>query len=235
MSASELGNQGFSYSVDLVFCIDATASMTPLLTEVKANALRFNDALAEQMAADNLRVDQLRVKVVAFRDFLDDPTDALVQSDFFALPQDREAFDAFVAKLEPVGGGDAPESGLEALAVAMTSDWERGFDKRRHVIVMFTDTSAHPIETAAAAGLPNYPTGVPTSFSELSDYWNGEGQAKSMDPRAKRLVLFAPEADPWSEISADWNEVIHLTAKAGEGMREEEFSAIIATISGTLS
>ena len=30
-----------------------------------------------------------------------------------------------------------------ALALAVGSDWEKGLDRRRHVIVMFTDAPAH--------------------------------------------------------------------------------------------
>ena len=33
--------RGLSYAVDIVFCVDVTGSMTPILDQVKANALRF--------------------------------------------------------------------------------------------------------------------------------------------------------------------------------------------------
>ena len=35
--------RGLSYAVDIVFCIDVTGSMTPIIDQVKANALRFYD------------------------------------------------------------------------------------------------------------------------------------------------------------------------------------------------
>ena len=33
--------RGLSYAVDIVFCIDVTGSMTPIIDQVKANALRL--------------------------------------------------------------------------------------------------------------------------------------------------------------------------------------------------
>jgi hypothetical protein len=35
--------RGLSYAVDIVFCIYVTGSMTPIIDQVKANALRFYD------------------------------------------------------------------------------------------------------------------------------------------------------------------------------------------------
>ena len=38
------------YAVDIVFCIDATMSMSPVLENVKSNALSFGDRLESVMA-----------------------------------------------------------------------------------------------------------------------------------------------------------------------------------------
>jgi len=104
--------RGLTYAVDIVFCIDATGSMTPIIDQVKANALRFYDDVQSNLTAKGKNVDQLRVRVIGFRDFAADGAAALDESPFFTLPDERADFSAFVNGLVAEGGGDAPESGL---------------------------------------------------------------------------------------------------------------------------
>jgi len=127
----------------------------------------------------------------------DRPADAVVESPFFAVPDGLAAFERTVRDLEPTGGGDEPESGLEALAMAMAADWETGLDKRRHVIVLFTDASAHPLGDPKQTSAPTYPTFIPSTMDELFDQW-GHGQSAEalMENAAKRLLIFAPEVYP---------------------------------------
>jgi hypothetical protein len=75
-----------NYAVDIVFCIDVTGSMTPILDAVKANALRFYDDVQYNLTAKGKNVDELRVRVIAFRDFVADGEAALQESPFFRLP-----------------------------------------------------------------------------------------------------------------------------------------------------
>ena len=82
--------RGLSYAVDIVFCIDVTGSMTPILDAVKANALGFYDDVQTNLTAKGKNVAQLRVRVVAFRDFVADGDAALEESPFYTLPGERE-------------------------------------------------------------------------------------------------------------------------------------------------
>ena len=61
--------KGLRYAVDIVFCIDVTGSMTPILDRVKDNALRFYDDVQKNLTDKGKNVDELRVRVIAFRDF----------------------------------------------------------------------------------------------------------------------------------------------------------------------
>ena len=88
--------RGLSYAVDIVFCIDVTGSMTPIIDAVKANALGFYDDVQTNLTAKGKNVAQLRVRVVAFRDFVADGAAALEESPFYALPDERNAFSEFV-------------------------------------------------------------------------------------------------------------------------------------------
>lgn len=219
----EAAEQSMKYAVDLVFCIDKTSSMVPLIRRVKENALKFHEDLSARMEEMNKRIDELRIRVVAFGDIYADGDDWLEESDFFELPAQIDEYKDFVTGIDAKGGGDDPESGLEGLALALQSDWTKGGDRRRHVVVVWTDTSAHKLERAIAEQPSNYPADMPSSFDELTDQWDSQ----EIDASARRLILFAPEEYPWSDIAAHWEEVVHFTSKGGDGLGEMDYSFIM--------
>jgi hypothetical protein len=223
------------YAVDIVMCIDITGSMNPVLDAVKESSLRFHQRLHEMMASKGKEISQLRLRVVAFRDFGDNPGNAIEQTGFLQLPRQAEDFELFVRGLRATGGGDYPESGLEALALAVNSPWETGLDRRRHVIVMFTDAPAHPLGTVGASS-QNYPQDIPRTMDALFEQWGyARSQMAVMEQSAKRLVLFAPEEEPWKEaIGEEWDLTLHFPSKAGEGLEEFEMDEIIETIANSL-
>ncbi len=221
------------YAVDIVFVIDITGSMTPVLEQVKAGALSFHDTLVETMAAKDKFVSSLRLRVVAYRDYYDNPSDALFHTPFFRLPDEQMHFNTYVSALAADGGGDEPESGLEALAVAFGSEWERGMDRRRHVVVLFTDASAHPLEASHGRYVPGYPTDMPNTFDALTDQWD-DPQGSVMEYAAKRLLMYAPDVYPWNVISAYWDNVLHYPSAAGQGLNEVEFGQIVDAIAGSV-
>ncbi|MBS1847640.1 MAG: VWA domain-containing protein [Actinobacteria bacterium] len=221
------------YAVDIVFVIDITGSMTPVIEQVKAGALSFHDRLLETMAAKDKYVSSLRLRVVVYRDYYDNPSDALFHTPFFRLPEEQEHFNTYVGALSADGGGDEPESGLEGLAVAFGSDWERGMDRRRHVVVLFTDASAHPLEASQGRYVPGYPSDMPATFDELTDLWD-DPQGSMMEYASKRLLMYAPDVYPWNVISAYWDNVLHYPSAAGQGLNEIEFGQIIDAIAGSV-
>jgi hypothetical protein len=228
-------NGSLKYAVDIVLCIDATGSMSHTLDHVKESALSFHTRLSKVMHDKGKAISQLRLKVIAFRDFGDRADDAIQQTDFLVLPDQSGEFDNFVRGLRATGGGDRPESGLEALALAVQSPWEQGLDRRRHVIVMFTDAPAHPLGSSSQTRARTYPQSVPRSMNELFEQWGpSQGSVFVMDNSAKRLLLFAPEESPWEEIADDWNNTLFFPSVAGEGLEEWEMDEIINTIANSL-
>ena len=222
--------RGLTYAVDIVFCIDVTGSMTPILDAVKANALRFYGDVQNNLVNKGKNVDELRVRVVAFRDFAADGDAAMQESPFFALPADQGDFSAFVNGLVPEGGGDAPESGLEAVALAMSSPWTTRGDRRRQVIVVWTDQPAQPLSPAV---LPEGFRGrVPADFSALTDMW--EDAQGALGSSSKRLILFAPDGPGWSDISSVWENVVHHPSQAGGGLSDVDYGTIIDSIGNSV-
>jgi hypothetical protein len=218
------------YAVDIVFCIDVTGSMTPVLDAVKANALRFYEDVQTNLTAKGKSVDELRVRVIAFRDFSVDDDGALQESSFYTLPEEQVAFGGFVDGLVAQGGGDAPESGLEAVALAINSPWTSHGDRRRQVIVVWTDAPAHPLNFAVLP--PSLASSVPTSFSDLTDLW--EDPQGPVGSSSKRLILFAPDGAGWTDISANWENVVHHPSEAGGGLSEVDYGTIVDSIGNSV-
>jgi von Willebrand factor type A domain len=228
-------NGNLRYAVDIVLCIDTTMSMRPVLENVKSSALSFHERLSTVMAEKGKGISQLRVKVIAFRDYGDRADDAMEETDFLQLPASAGAYEDFVRRLEPRGGGDAPESGLEALALAVRSPWEKGLDRRRHVVVVFTDAPAHPLRSPAAVSSGTYPQSIAASEDDLFEEWGYQSsQSSVMENSAKRLLLFAPDEEPWRGIADNWNNTIFFPSQAGDGLDEWEMDEIIQTIVNSL-
>lgn len=222
--------RGLTYAVDIVFCIDVTGSMTPILDAVKANALRFYDDVQDNLTAKGKNVDELRVRVIAFRDFVADGEAALQESPFFGLPAEQAGFSDFVNGLLAQGGGDAPESGLEAVALAVNSPWTSRGDRRRQVVVVWTDQPAHPLDPST---VPAELRGrVPADFSALTDLW--EDAQGPLGASSKRLILFAPDGPGWSDISGVWENVVHHPSQAGGGLSEVDYGTIVDSIGNSV-
>ncbi|MDE5750717.1 MAG: hypothetical protein K2H87_08135, partial [Duncaniella sp.] len=113
--------------------------MGDLLDTVKKNALKFYPDLKSRCDDKGKEISDLRIRVIGFRDFGYDKENAIVDSGFLSIPDQEEEFKSLVNSFVPSGGGPEPESGLEALAMAINSDWTKGGDRRRHVIVVWSD------------------------------------------------------------------------------------------------
>lgn len=231
-----------NYNVDIVFCIDCTESMDNVLNIIKDRALSFHGDLLNRMYKKQKMVDSLRVRVVAFRDYkaFDEErrkghkgNEPMLVTDFFTLPTDAEKLKLSVQSLQPVGGGDVPEDGLEALAYAIRSDWDTVQDaKHRHIIVLWTD--AEPHELGYGKGTYRYPKGMAKSIGELTEWWGNALNGGYCNQDAKRLVLFAPSSGDWNFISEQWDQVIHYPSKAGDGLGDLDYETILSCISQSI-
>lgn len=220
-----------TYPIDLVFCIDATGSMRHVLDMVKHNATRLHEDIQHAMEKKHRNISKMRIRVIAFRDYLTDGDQAMMASDFFTLPEQTRQFYDCVNGITAQGGGDIPEDGMEALAYAIRSDWTREGIKRRHIIVVWSDAPTHTLGHAKIA--PWYPEGMAKDFEELSLWWEDEQLGGTMDEKAKRLLLFAPDAPEWNRISREWAQVVHVQT-VSEGLTELEYQQVIDAVCNTL-
>ena len=236
-------NYGQDYHVDIVFCIDCTETVDIILNIIKEKAISFYSDVQQSMSDKDKRISRLRVRVVAFRDYLAFDQEVrrgskgnypMLVTDFFELPSEAHKLEISVKSLYPIGGGDDPEDGLEALAYAIRSEWDEDpGSKHRHIIVLWSDADAHPLGFGAKSSL--YPKGMASDFSDLTMWWGNRKMAGYMrDQSAKRLILFAPDTDSWNDISQIWDNTIHHKSEAGGHLSDVDYATIISCISNSI-
>jgi len=121
----------------------------------------------------------------------------------------------------------------------MASDWTQEGDRQRHIIVMFTDASAHRLEDRVGDIPPTFASQIPSSIDKMTDGWEGGGQSASgvattLKQPARRLVLFAPDMYPWPTIGDSWAQTLSLPSKAGEGLAEVDLGVLIECVSNSV-
>ena len=234
------GFQG-GYKVDIAFVIDATGSMEPIMTQVKERALTLGDEIKQKMEAAGKHVGALRMRVIDFADFASESIEAIRASDFYTMPEQQAEFEAQVRGIQYADrGGDVPENALEALWVAMKSDWVDlpGLTPGRHIIVLITD--APPLNLGERNGCMGYVADdYPENIQEMEEIWKeqasqGGGHTK-LSPKKKRLLLFAPETGDgthsWAAVSG-WENTIHTKVEPANGLSDMDngLNDIIAEI-----
>lgn len=224
------------YDVDIVMCIDATASMGPFLNLVKSQALNLYGDIKRKMEKELVTpkyIDQLRVRVIVFRDYLEDKENAMLTSDFFCLPEQAEEFETLVRSIQPMGGGDLPEDGLEALAYAMKSKWNvNSSNKRRQIIIVWSDDGTHNLGYGNSAA--NYPRKMPKTFAELTEWWGYAQCPGIMDNESKRLLIYAPAKEWWTTIAENWNNTLLFASQAGKGLDHLTYDEILSAIAQSI-
>lgn len=116
-------NYKINYDIDIAFCIDATGSMGDFIEKAQNGVMNVYQNVIKHMASRGRHVENFRVRIIAFRDYLYDGRDAMRVTDFFRLPQEANMLKKCLSSLVANGGGDDPEDGLEALAYAIRSKW----------------------------------------------------------------------------------------------------------------
>jgi len=200
--------------VDIVFLLDVTGSMQPCIDALKNNISTFIDTLTIKGPNNESPVKHWRAKAVGYRDFRTD-RDAFVDAPFV---EDPASLKAQLAALIAEGGGDEPESLLDALhRVASMPATGKGSlleaDKWRYrseaarVVIAFTDASYHPTMEQPKGGT-------------VSDVINALHSNRII------LNLFAPEMPCHDELSkADKSDYFPIPTKGKNPVEAlEEFT-----------
>ena len=138
---------------DVVFLIDVSGSMAPIIDALRKNIEAFVDSLSSGGANNAAPVRDWRGKVVGYRDIEAASSEGLEWIEDHPFVRDASALKAQLASLKAQGGGDEPESLLDALYKVAKMDatpkgsqsedpnkWRYRSDAAR-VVVVFTDAS----------------------------------------------------------------------------------------------
>jgi len=128
--AQELQNQR---KADIMFVLDCTGSMQGEIDAIKETIMDFADSI-------ELQGVRVRVGLVEFRDRLINQEHRVLLFDGEPFTDDSNRFRQEVAKLRAGGGGDEPESSLDALMLALRQPFS---SKGNKVIVLITDAPPH--------------------------------------------------------------------------------------------
>ena len=219
------------FHIDIVICLDVSGDMAAYIDKTRGTIKFLPEGLVEYMEMEGKSADKLRVKFITFSDFATEGADAIHETKFFDYFEQKEEAFAFIDGVQPKGGGDKAENALEALALAIKSDWTTEGKRRRHVIIMITNAPAHSLQYRSDC--EGYPAGMPADLAELGDWWAGMAQLDSTyDYRMGRLIIFAPEATPWTDMEG-WSRYWFTPDYVDKGFSEFEIADIFSMVFGS--
>lgn len=223
---------GAKRNIDIVFCIDGTGSMTPCIENVKNNARRFYADFVRAMTNMGSEIDMVRIKIIVFRDYKCDGQKSMVESTFFELPTEEQAFSAYLDGIHATGGCGEDANGLEAFYRAMMSDFATGA-KDRQVIVLFADTSAIPLGNRK--NYPGYPRDMVDDNGLLETWMCMQNHPSKLRERNKRLIMFAPKGSSYEEMKQYYNRSVFVPVHIHGGLDDISFAEIIKIMASSAS
>jgi Mg-chelatase subunit ChlD len=123
----------YTRKADVLFVLDCTASMQGELDAIRDSVISF----VETVLADGV---QTRVGLIEFRDRLIDEEHRALLFDGKPFTNNATNFQTEVAKLSASGGGDEPESSLDAILFALRQPFD---PEATRIIVLVTDAPPH--------------------------------------------------------------------------------------------
>ncbi|HEX8698081.1 MAG TPA: vWA domain-containing protein [Myxococcaceae bacterium] len=106
--------------VEVVFSFDTTGSMYPCLAQVRKKLGATVTRLAKEIPG-------IRIGIIAHGDYCDEGSTYVTKS--LDLTDDKDAIVRFVERVQPTGGGDAPECYELVLHQAQKLSWTAGYTK----------------------------------------------------------------------------------------------------------
>ncbi len=148
--------------IDILLITDATGSMATEIQSVQDNMRNLPIDLANELSNAGITTGRIRTKFIFFRDYgfdnvtvvtnrSDAPPNsfdgAMFESRFYQLPDETPEMETYVDQFNAFGGGDAAESGIEALVHAIDADgWGDGRTTVRSVILWTDAPTKNPHE-----------------------------------------------------------------------------------------
>lgn len=220
-----------SRSADIVLVIDTIKSMRPIIKKLQQVG-SWRSAFKRQ---SNCRIEEYqkyRFKVIWFRDFHFSNQNVYGESEFFDIINGESEFIDYFNKLENGGKAGSVSFGLEALYIAMNSDFNKKANKVRHIIVLLTDKSAHPLEHQNRNLFTNNLSYMPKSYEDFYNEWEPHayplgGLEPKLDIREKRLFLVTPLVYPWDNLMLELDKTVLLDISQDNGRDDSEIDNLL--------
>lgn len=130
--ATERATDKISGQADIVFVIDTTGSMSGAINNVVANIDSFVDTLQADYSV------KANFALIDYKDITCDEDTILVKNGSSAWYSDVSSFKEKINSLVVTGGGDGPETPIDALAMAQKLDFRQNANK---FIILVTDAN----------------------------------------------------------------------------------------------
>ena len=225
-----------STTLILLFLIDCTGSMDPFLAHVKEFAKSEADKFVESLGEKGREVEKVQIGVVPYRDIYVEKEKWIEGSPLFEITagdDQRRAFELYVDGLRAIGGGDEPESPVEALSWAIDHyDFKWDTEKARVLFFMLSDASGHHIDDSRRYSGDYYPAGIPEDMDGITAQLIEKIGAENM--RCVRFFPMAPNAYPWNEFGRHFPQTQFFPSAAGNGLDEVEMSSIMELVSNSI-
>ena len=204
---------------DIVIAIDVTGSMEPCITGLKDNLKVFVDNLSTG-TGDNQQSLTWRARMLPFRDL---NVDEVGLDNSFPFVSTANEFQAQIDTLEHKGGGDEPESILDALYVAaQKTDWKE-IGQAHRFILLFTD--AHPHDELHSSTIE---VGADNSINAV---------IQEISKQRIKLFIVAPAHDHFSKL-AMIQKSMYLVLKEEDrhkGLENTDFTKLMESLAKTVS
>ncbi len=228
MQNIRINPQSMSYNIDIVFCIDISDSMTPIINQVKENAKQIPEIINQECTKKGKKVKNIRLKLIQYCNmYNEEDPGRLITGEF---TENGEEFFNQVDSIKTTGGNAvydalenkyelyphefrklANESTLDAILFACESDWYKESGKSRKVIIAMTDEPAGVIHPESLK--PGEQRGVNTVINRYLGI--------SLSNEA-RLLIIGPECEDFTALSqAEFTQ--YIKSSPGNGLEEIGF------------
>ena len=208
--------------VDIIFVIDTSGSMGPVISKIGKNIAGFIDSLNP---AD---IKDWRVRVFSFGDLETDTPDIALNVNRPWTQDPQEIVNQLVECIENVkkqGGGDEPESSLDALYLSAKDGFDSSWTERTRAIVLFTDATPKKIVKETL--------GIDADGLQLL--------AQQINDSHAYVHLFAPKHDDYIEIKNKCGKYVNYVAidengeNPVEALRNTDFTDVLKTLGKSIS
>lgn len=213
--------------VDIIFVIDVSGSMGPAISKVGKNIVSFIENLNPE------DVKEWRAKVFSFSDLESDTPDISlnVSRDWItSSEQDKgqKLINQFAECIEIVkkqGGGDEPESSLDALYIAAKDGFDAHWTERTRAVILFTDATSKKIQKETLGG----------------DFDGIQLLSQMINDNHIYTFIFAPKYEDYNQIKTNCSKYVNYDAVNEKGedpveaLKNIDFKDVLKTLGKSIS